>query len=123
MYTVMNRRITMHLFRARPVSRYVLVLVTAPTADEAELIAQKLLKKRLAACVNIVPNLLSVYRWKGKVERDEESMMIIKTEKRVLKKLEKRIKKMHSYEVPEILVFRVEDGEKEYLKWISSVVK
>ncbi|BBG65586.1 periplasmic divalent cation tolerance protein CutA [Hydrogenimonas sp.] len=113
----------MHQFRARPVSRYILVLVTAPTADEAELIAQKLLKKRLAACVNIVPNLLSIYRWKGKVERDEECMMIIKTEKRVLKKLEKRIKKMHSYEVPEILVFRVEEGEKEYLKWISSVVK
>ena len=104
-------------------SRYRLVLVTAPNAAEAERIAQKVVQKGLAACVNIVPKLLSIYRWEGNVERDMETLLVIKSTKKVLPKLKKKIKKMHSYKVPEILVLKVDDGDREYLDWIDSVVK
>ncbi len=104
-------------------SRYRLVLVTAPNAAEAERIAQKVVQKGLAACVNIVPKLLSIYRWEGNVERDMETLLVIKSTKKSLLKLKKRIKKMHSYKVPEILVLKVDDGDREYLEWIDSVVK
>jgi len=105
------------------VSRYRVVLVTAPNDTEAERIAQKVVKKGLAACVNIVPKLLSIYRWEGSVERDTETLLIIKSTKKALPKLQKRIKKMHSYKVPEIVVLKVDGGDKGYLKWIDSVVK
>ncbi len=104
-------------------SRYRVVLVTAPNAAEAERIAQKVVQKGLAACVNIVPKLLSIYRWEGNVERDMETLLVIKSTKKVLPKLKKKIKKMHSYKVPEILVLKVDDGDREYLDWIDSVVK
>ena len=104
-------------------SRYRLVLVTAPNAAEAERIAQKVVQKGLAACVNIVPKLLSIYRWEGNVERDMETLLVIKSTKKALPKLKKKIKKMHSYKVPEILVLKVDDGDREYLDWIDSVVK
>ncbi len=104
-------------------SRYRVVLVTAPNAAEAERIAQKVVQKGLAACVNIVPKLLSIYRWEGNVERDMETLLVIKSTKKALPKLKKKIKKMHSYKVPEILVLKVDDGDREYLDWIDSVVK
>ena len=104
-------------------SRYRVVLVTAPNAAEAERIAQKVVQKGLAACVNIVPKLLSIYRWEGNVERDMETLLVIKSTKKALPKLKKRIKKMHSYKVPEILVLKVDEGDREYLEWIDSVVK
>ncbi len=104
-------------------SRYRVVLVTAPNAAEAERIAQKVVQKGLAACVNIVPKLLSIYRWEGNVERDTETLLVIKSTKEALPKLKKRIKKMHSYKVPEILVLKVDEGDREYLEWIDSVVK
>ncbi len=104
-------------------SRYRVVLVTAPNAAEAERIAQKVVQKGLAACVNIVPKLLSIYRWEGNVERDMETLLVIKSTKKALPKLKKKIKKMHSYKVPEILVLKVDDGDMEYLDWIDSVVK
>ena len=104
-------------------SRYRLVLVTAPNAAEAERIAQKVVQKGLAACVNIVPKLLSIYRWEGNIERDMETLLVIKSTKKALPKLKKKIKKMHSYKVPEILVLKVDDGDREYLDWIDSVVK
>ncbi len=104
-------------------SRYRVVLVTAPNTAEAERIAQKVVQKGLAACVNIVPKLLSIYRWEGNVERDMETLLVIKSTKKALPKLKKRIKKMHSYKVPEILVLKVDEGDREYLEWIDSVVK
>ncbi len=104
-------------------SRYRVVLVTAPNTAEAERIAQKVVQKGLAACVNIVPKLLSIYRWEGNVERDMETLLVIKSTKKALPKLKKKIKKMHSYKVPEILVLKVDNGDREYLDWIDSVVK
>lgn len=104
-------------------SKYRLVLVTAPNLAEAERMAQKVVEKSLAACVNIVPKIRSIYQWEGKVEQSRETLMLIKTTKAKLEKLQKRIKKMHSYEVPEILVFKIDDGDESYLQWIDSVVK
>ncbi len=69
------------------------------------------------------PKIRSIYQWEGKVEQSRETLMLIKTTKTKLEKLQKRIKKMHSYEVPEILVFKIDDGDESYLQWIDSVVK
>ena len=99
------------------------VLVTAPNEKEARTIARKVVKKRLAACVNIVPGLTSIYRWEGKIEQDEEVLMLIKTTKKRLVKLEKTVKKLHSYEVPEFVVLKIESGSDDYLKWLRKSVK
>lgn len=100
-----------------------MVIVTTSKLEEAEHIAEKLVKKSLAACVNIVPKIRSIYRWEGKVEHSRETMMLIKTVDSKVKKLKKQIKKLHSYDVPEITVLKIDDGDEEYLNWINSVVK
>ena len=97
-----------------------LVIVTAYGVEEAERIARKVVEKRLAGCVNIIPKIRSIYRWQGNVEEDREAMLLIKTDAKHLPKLKKRIKKMHSYDVPEILVFDIDDGDEDYLKWLKS---
>jgi len=100
-----------------------LVLVTAPNEKEAKTIARKAVEKKLAACVNIVPGLTSVYRWEGQVQKDTEVLMLIKTTKKRLGKLEKLVKKLHSYEVPEFVVLKIEGGSSAYMKWLQKSVK
>ena len=102
---------------------YRLVVTTAGNIDEAERIARKLVEKRLAACVNIVPKIRSVYRWQGRVEVDREALLLVKTTAKRIEKIKKRIRKLHSYEVPEILVFDIADGDDAYLRWLDSAVK
>ena len=97
-----------------------MLLVTASGVEEAERIARKVVEKRLAGCVNIIPKIRSIYRWQGKVQEDREAMLLIKTDAKHLKKLKKRIKKIHSYDVPEILVFTIDEGDDDYLKWLKS---
>ena len=104
-------------------SKYRLVLVTAPNTAEAERIAESLVKKSLAACVNIVPKIMSIYRWEGEIERSKEALMVIKTKKSKLDALKKRVKKLHSYDVPEIVVLKIEEGDTGYLHWIDTVIK
>jgi len=104
-------------------SKYAMVIVTTSKLEEAEHIAKMLVKKSLAACVNIVPKIRSIYRWEGKVEHSRETLMIIKTVESKVKKLKKQIKKLHSYDVPEIIVLKIDDGDDNYLDWINSVVK
>ncbi|WP_456451766.1 divalent-cation tolerance protein CutA [Hydrogenimonas sp.] len=99
------------------------MLVTAPNEKEAKTIARKAVEKKLAACVNIVPGLTSVYRWEGKVQEDAEVLMLIKTTKKRLEKLEKLVKKLHSYDVPEFVVLKIESGSDDYLKWLRKSVK
>jgi periplasmic divalent cation tolerance protein len=94
------------------------VLVTCQNISEAEKIAFSLIEKKLAACVNYIPGLSSIYRWKGKIEKTKEVLLIIKTQEKSLGELIKVVKKLHSYEVPEVISFRITGGNPEYLKWV-----
>ncbi|APF18685.1 divalent cation tolerance protein [Caldithrix abyssi DSM 13497] len=76
----------------------------------------------LAACCNLIPGLTSIYTWKGKVQKDAEVLMMIKTDDRQYQKLEQTIKELHPYEVPEVIALDIKRGSKDYLKWIQEVV-
>ncbi|HLW89373.1 MAG TPA: divalent-cation tolerance protein CutA [Terriglobales bacterium] len=99
-----------------------LVLTTAGSRDEARRIAEGLIDCRLAACVNIVSNAVSIYRWKGKVEEAEEWLLWIKTTAAAFERVRDAIKHMHSYELPECMCLEVDEASLEYLKWIDESV-
>ncbi len=100
-----------------------IVLVTCGTRKEGQSIARAVVKKRLAACVNIVFSpVQSIYTWKGKLEHTREHLLVIKTTANRLALLEKEIKRLHSYDVPEFLVVQVIAGSKKYLSWLSESV-
>jgi periplasmic divalent cation tolerance protein len=98
---------------------FVIIMVTCASAKEAQRIADRVLAKRLAACANIVDGVRSKFWWKGKLDSAEETLVMMKTSKANFKKIENEIKKLHSYEVPEIIAVPVAAGSKEYLKWID----
>jgi periplasmic divalent cation tolerance protein len=95
-----------------------MVLSTAPDAATGEHLASVLVEERLAACVNVVPGLASIYRWKGRVERSSEALCILKTRRPLLTRLTKRLADLHPYEVPELLVLPVIAGARSYLAWL-----
>jgi periplasmic divalent cation tolerance protein len=100
------------------------VLVTCGSMREARRIAREVVDRRLAACVNILRTPVeSVYRWKGKVERAREYLLLIKTTRRRLSDLEKIIRRLHSYEVPELLALPVAEGSNRYLDWLDQSVR
>jgi periplasmic divalent cation tolerance protein len=101
----------------------VLVLTTAGNEAEAQKIAQELVEKRLAACVNIVPRIQSLYRWEGKVETAEEHLLLIKTTRTRASKVQAAIRELHSYDLPEFIVISMEGGSAEYLKWIEESIE
>ena len=101
----------------------ILVLSTASSEKEAMMIAQALVEHELAACVNVVPAIRSIYRWKGKIWNEVENMLFIKTTSPHLEELKKMLKELHSYELPEVLALKIDDGEKNVLNWIGSSVK
>lgn len=96
-----------------------IVLTTAASSEEASKISHALLERRLAACVNIVPQLTSVYRWQGKVEQASECLLIIKTRAAAFEHLKDAIKELHSYELPECIMLEITTGSEDYLKWIQ----
>jgi periplasmic divalent cation tolerance protein len=96
-----------------------IVLTTASSRDEAKRIAKALVEERLAACVNVVHGVESIYRWQGKVEEAAEVLLLIKTNVEKLEALETAIRRLHSYEVPEFLIFEVNGGSAAYLKWLD----
>jgi periplasmic divalent cation tolerance protein len=96
----------------------VIVLTTAPDAKHAEDIARRLVEQRLAACVNVCAPMISYYRWKGAIERDEEHQLVIKTVAAQVDAVEACIKALHPYEVPELLVIPIVDGGRSYLDWL-----
>jgi len=102
---------------------FYLVLTTTKTHAEAERITKKIVGEKLAACVNVVPSISSTYRWKGKIERSREALLLIKTSDEKLDRLIKRIAKLHSYEVPEIIALPIERGLPEYLKWLKESLR
>ena len=89
---------------------------------EAEKIAGNLVQQNLAACVNIIPGIKSFYIWKEELCKDDEYLLVVKSKLTKFKDIEKKVKDLHSYEVPEIISFRIEDGSREYLNWINEVV-
>jgi len=99
-----------------------LVLSTAGSESEARKIAETLVERRLAACVNIVSQVHSVYRWGGKVEQADEHLLLIKTVREREEQVRAAIRELHSYEVPECIAIRVESGSAEYLKWIEDSI-
>lgn len=103
--------------------RYGIVFVTVGKEKEAIRISNTIVSERLAACVNIVPQIQSFYTWKGKLVKDKESLLIIKTRANLFNRLKKRILSLHSYEVPEIIFIPIQKGLKSYLDWIGKVTR
>jgi periplasmic divalent cation tolerance protein len=104
------------------VSSVVIVLTTWPASSDAGAFARTLVDERLAACVNVLAEMQSSYRWKDAVELDAERQIVIKTTEARLAELEARIRALHPYEVPEFLVLRVDSGGESYLSWVKSAV-
>ena len=100
--------------------RYRIVLVTCASIAEARKISLSVVEKKLAACSNIVPGVESIYRWKGRVERTREVLLMIKTSPKCLRELEKEVKRLHSYDVPEFIVLLIVAGSRQYLQWIGA---
>ena len=97
---------------------FVVVLITAPNEDDAAKMANDLVVSGLAACVNIIRNIRSIYRWQGKIEDEGEVLMLVKTRKERFKDLEKRVRELHPYTVPEIIALPIIEGFEGYLGWL-----
>ena len=99
----------------------VVVYITAPNEEEAARMAAALVEERLAACVNIVKNIRSIYRWEGKTEDETEVLMIAKTRRGLFDRLLRRVRELHSYTVPEVIAMPVIAGSEDYLRWVEEV--
>ena len=101
---------------------YIVVLITVKDSEEAQKIAKSLLKRRQAACVNIIPEVNSHFWWKDKLDSARESLLIVKTKESLLPELIKSVKKIHSYSIPGIIALPIVGGSQDYLDWIDSEV-
>jgi periplasmic divalent cation tolerance protein len=97
----------------------IVVLSTCGSPQEAQRLAHALVEKRLAACVNIVSGVRSIYRWKDAIEDEEEVLLVIKTSRPLFEELRNEILRLHSYEVPEVIALEVVDGSEGYLAWLD----
>ena len=98
---------------------FILVLTTLPADGEPEKLASQLVEERLAACVNILPAMRSVYRWKNAIERADERQLVIKTTRARVTALESRLRALHPYDVPEFVVLPIDSGSAAYLSWLT----
>lgn len=98
---------------------YIVIFITASNKEEAEKIANKLVENKLAACVNIVDNVRSLFWWEAKIDSANETLMIVKSRKSHLARIIKLVKSLHSYQTPEIIALPIIGGDKNYLKWID----
>jgi periplasmic divalent cation tolerance protein len=98
------------------------VFITTANSEEAARLADMLIERRLAACVQILPEMESVYRWQGKIERQKEVLLIAKTTNSRFEELERKVREIHSYETPEIVALPVTAGSPPYLEWLKSSV-
>ena len=102
---------------------FIIIFITTPTKKEAQKIANKLLNEKKVACVNIISGVNSHFWWKDKIESANEMLLIAKTELKFFNDIVKLVKKLHSYEVPEIIALPIINGNKDYLDWISKSIK
>ena len=100
-----------------------IILVTTPSQEVAQQLAQDVVKERLAACVNVVPGVVSIYRWKGAVEQETELLLVIKTVAERVDALKARLLELHPYELPEVVVIPIGGGHGAYLEWIAQQVR
>ena len=100
-------------------SESIVVYITSPDEKEAAGLARALVEAKLAACVNMVSNVRSIYSWKGKVEDDRELLMIIKTQRHLFDRLASKVREIHSYDVPEIIALPIIEGSTDYLRWLK----
>lgn len=100
-------------------SQLVIILTTMPDDDRAHTIAQTLVDEHLAACVNVHAPMTSIYRWKGQVERERERQLVIKTTISRVSQIEQRLRELHPYELPELLVVAVDGGSDGYVRWVE----
>lgn len=99
--------------------RYALVLTTAETQEIAAGIARRLVERRLAACVNILPGARSIYRWRGSVSDEPEALLVVKTAEDLLPAVQRAVRELHTYELPEVLLLPIEGGDPAYLAWLE----
>jgi periplasmic divalent cation tolerance protein len=102
--------------------RFRLVLTTAGSDEQALTIARALVERRLAACVNVLHGACSVYRWQGKIEEEEERVLLIKTDEARFPRVRDAIREVHSYAVPEVLAIPIADGDRDYLAWLAQAI-
>jgi len=103
-------------------SEYAIVLITTPDEEMAAKIAKSLVKNQLAACVSIIPQVRSIYRWEGEICDDNEVQLIVKTVTEVFDQVQRVVKDIHSYDIPEIMLLPIENGSEDYLQWIDNCV-
>jgi periplasmic divalent cation tolerance protein len=102
---------------------YIVIFITAANKREAKRIAQGLIENKLAACVNIVDNIKSVFRWQGRIDKANEVLLIIKSKKSQLNRIIKFVKSIHSYDVPEIISLAIAAGNRDYLEWLDANIR
>lgn len=103
--------------------KYILVLITASSVEEGEKIGTSLVEEGLAACCNIIPEIKSIFKWKGEICKEKEVLLLVKSKTSLFKRVEAQVKRLHSYEVPEIIAFPIEAGLQDYLNWMDEVLK
>jgi periplasmic divalent cation tolerance protein len=101
----------------------IIVLITAGSKEEARKIARLLVKEKKAACVNILPGVDSLFRWKGKIDSAHESLLLVKTRAPLFPQIANLVKEIHSYEVPEIIALPITAGSEDYLRWLDSALR
>lgn len=99
----------------------IVVFITASNEEEAGRIARDIVESGLAACVNIIKGIRSIYTWQGRVEDETEALMVVKTRKGLFDELSKKVKGLHTYAVPEIIALPIVEGSEDYLKWLHDV--
>jgi periplasmic divalent cation tolerance protein len=100
---------------------FLIIFVTAASEQEAATIGKALVGEGLAACANIIPQIRSIYRWKGEIWDEREALIIIKSREDLFERIRSRVKELHSYEVPEITAIKLDRGDSAYLQWIETV--
>lgn len=98
----------------------VVALSTVGSAEDAERIARALVERRLAACVNVVPGVVSVYRWQGELQRDQEWLLVMKTRAEALEPLREALVSLHPYQLPELVAWPIAGGHEPYLRWLDA---
>ena len=102
---------------------YLLVMCTFPSADEARQIGTQLLELQVAACVNLIPQVESIFRWKGEIQSESEALALIKTTVNNYQEIEARLQELHPYDTPEVIAVPVDRGSTAYLNWVSEVTR